>query len=304
MSERGFAKSNNLRESETGSSDVNILNNLGGGNVAEDIRLFSNNLRNESVLPSNSYDLVGDMIQVVQEGFIAFSNNTEIALEDDLATTYTVTESNGIDQFKLTNSAGEIVTLDSPLDMIRSDAVTEENIANLRVDRLETTITIAEDEEAEDFAVELTDQQNVFDRYTISENYSIADQAVSLYQFKRSQSLVNFRDNNVDVDINSNGYLRITNDDDVPRSQSSPGLFIVSNDGSTIRAFEDDSNPWEESGTALQTTSVQATINNLILSNPSITLDTVSSESGLVSDFTHLLPVTINGEQYQLLLIT
>ena len=42
---QGFVKSNNFIESDTGSLDRNILDNLGGANITDDLLLFDGNFK-------------------------------------------------------------------------------------------------------------------------------------------------------------------------------------------------------------------------------------------------------------------
>jgi hypothetical protein len=304
MAEKGFTVESNLSESNTGSSDAIILNNLGGGNVSEDIRLFVNNFRNESTLLASDYEINGTQLTVVVEGAYAFSNRTLVVPSDGSAEFYRVVESNGIDEFKLRDAANNIVTLDSTVDLVRNDTVTKQNILNLRRERLET-VNISGD----DF-VDVPDIGNtasvirIYDEYPILSNYAIADEAVGTFKYKESQSLLNYRENILDFDLRVDGHIRITNDQNDPRDPTSPGLFIIANDGSTIRAFEDDSNPWSEVGASLQTIATEASINNLILSHPIITVTAITNETGLVENFTHTFLAAINGEEYHFLMST
>ena len=83
-----------------------------------------------------------------------------------------------------------------------------------------------------------------------------------------------------------------------------PGVFI-----NNTRAFSSDNNPWEELGSAdgtgtLSTDSLEVSVAELSLVN-SISIggtSTNSETSSNVTDFTHKLPVVINGETYSLLL--
>ena len=54
---RGYVKDLNLGESANRESDSKILNNLAGGTIADDIALFSNNLRNYGTLSRDAYEV-------------------------------------------------------------------------------------------------------------------------------------------------------------------------------------------------------------------------------------------------------
>ena len=79
----------------------------------------------------------------------------------------------------------------------------------------------------------------------------------------------------------------------------SPGVFI----GNT-RAFSTDNNPWSESGDALLTESEEVTIGDLHFKN-NINISGIGTEHSdpeLIADWTHKMPVVINGETFYLLL--
>ena len=79
----------------------------------------------------------------------------------------------------------------------------------------------------------------------------------------------------------------------------SPGVFI----GNT-RAFSTDNNPWTETGDALTTESEEVTIGDLhFKDNVNISgIGTEHSDPEAIADWTHKMPVVINGETYYLLL--
>ena len=84
-------------------------------------------------------------------------------------------------------------------------------------------------------------------------------------------------------------------------SSKSPGIFI-----GTTRAFSSDNNPWSQVGTALSTSSSSVSLANLYFAND-INITGISTESATqisVTNFTHKMPIVVNGETYYLLLST
>lgn len=294
---KGYVKSLNLSESKPDSRDESIFNNLAGGDAANDIRLFDGNLRNTSVLANTVFTVLNNLITVTEDGKVAFSNNTQVYEDGTPNTIYTVYESNGVDKFRLKDSN------DNPyspsLDLIRSDAVTFENLSNINVRRLET---ISQDQEELELISTDETTYDTLSRFTIIQSYNFADDFSANLNYKRSQSLLNDNDNNFEENIAVNGYVRITNISDVTRDDTSPGIFIVGPDGTPQRAFEGDNNPWSETGTSLETTITESVVNTLKLTDPNISGLTIGSDTGAVSTFTHMLKTTIDGEEYFLLL--
>lgn len=293
---KGYVKTLNLSESKPDSRDESIFNNLAGGDAANDIRLFDGNLRNTSTLPSSSYSVLSGLITVNEDGKVAFSNNVQVYETGTPNTLYTVYESNGFNKFRLKDSN------DNPysptLDLVRNDAITNENLLNINNRRLETF-----DARAEDLISVSNITYDIFNEYTIKENYDIIDNFSSLLGYRKSLSILNYQDNNFDTNLTISGYVRITNDNDVPRDDTSPGIFILNPLTNVAdRAFEGTNNPWAETGTSLETTSNESIVNKLILTNPNITGISTGSETGNITSFTHMLKTTVNGENYYLLL--
>lgn len=251
---KGYVKTLNLSESKPDSRDESIFNNLAGGDAANDIRLFDGNLRNTSTLSSSSYSVSSGLITVNEDGKVAFSNNVQVYETGTPNTLYTVYESNGVNKFRLKDSN------DNPysptLDLVRSDAITNENLLNINNRRLETF-----DARAENLISIGTGGLNsdIFNEYTIKENYDIIDNFSSLLGYRKSLSLLNYQDNNFNDNLNVSGYVRITNDNDVPRDDTSPGIFIL-NPLASVSTFliTQDGAPsgitWNDDGTKMYVT--------------------------------------------------
>jgi len=310
MSERGFVITENLRESDNATKDQRILNNLGGEGTAGNFELFSGNLRNVSTIPSGSYTYSGGFYNTdTDDGYVAFSNRTTVNLVRDgaVVATGTVTLSDGISKFQILNDDQNPIAPGSPnADLVRSDAVTTENIINLRPIRLET-IADSGAENGNFLATEGQSEQDILNTRTIAQSYDIIDSALSIYYFKKSRLPLSYEDNIFTQNVFTDGYIRIVNDDNVPRGPTSPGLFIVQ-DGIAERAFEGEDNPWSEVGSTL-VTSANAAVNTLTATNPVLTSIVTVAEANNVTRASHKIPVEIldasgNPEIYYLLLTT
>jgi len=90
---QGFVRSNNLSESVTPTSDRNILDNLGGVNITQDVLLFDGNSGFKSTLTNDSSigradfsvfdDTTENLFKTVKTDLInnkrAFSNGTSVS---------------------------------------------------------------------------------------------------------------------------------------------------------------------------------------------------------------------------------
>lgn len=310
MSERGFVISDNLRESDTPAKDERILNNLGGEGTAGNFRLFSGNLRQESVIDSNNYTYsAGFYTTDTANGYVAFSNGTKVNVvrNGSVVETGTVSLSDGISKFQVLNANNDPIAPGSPpANLVRSDAILTENITNLNPIRLETQAGSTSDESGF-LATEGQTENDIFNIRTIAQSYDIIDLALSIYYYKKARLPLSYEDSIFTQNVTTEGYIRIVNDDNEPRSNTSPGLFIVQG-GSAARAFEGEDNPWTETGTALVTTA-NASVNTLTATNPILQTIATNLESNNVSTATHKIPVEIldasgNPEVYFLLLTT
>ena len=298
---QGFVKSLNLIESGN-ASDVGILENLAGTGITEDITLFSGNLRRFSTLEANAYaydSTTGDLV-VTREGRVAFSNRTRVFND---SSEYIVFSSNGLDRFRVrlatsTSTNDDDNSVDITGDITRSDAITAENIINLSADR---PSVISENAVSIDAGGEAGG--GVFDSTSIATNYEYANEAIGLYYYRLNNIPVTYQESSFDKPIKVTGGLRITNDSNQDVTQpTAPGIFIVSADGNTIRAFSDTSNPWGVNGSYLETDSTRIGVGKLVLNNPNFTGLSTTSESGSTNDYTHKMKVEIDGEPFYLLL--
>lgn len=287
---QGFVRTLNLLESSTGTSDANILDNLGISPVSDDIRLFAGNLRNTAVLPANTYITSGNTIVIDSDGYIPFSNRTVVIHDND---TYTVTESNALDSFKLLDSGNNYFV--PTQDLVRSNAVLFENFENLKPVRLETIVDVGADEDLEGDEI---NYDSVLDERTISQNLDFFENAQNSFFYKKSRIPISNEDASFDKEIVFSGAVRITNDQEVAQSNTSPGIFILSGQNA-VRGFSDTSNPWSAANSTLETTADKASVQTLVLNDPDFIDSSANTESGDVNtDFTHKLKVTVNNETY------
>lgn len=156
------------------------------------------------------------------------------------------------------------------------------------------------------------------------------DSAVDTFYYKESRTIVSYKDNYFNRLIELNGVMYIANDSDVQYNDANkntmPGLFIVSH-GEAVRAFSDTNNPWDTNltlpitdyqGSSLSIPAIttvedteSASVLNLIFEGPNPALYTtepanIKTVSGadinVQENFTHKMPVTINGQPFFLLL--
>jgi len=301
---QGFVKSLNLLESGS-ESDAGIFENIGGAGIVPDLRLFSGNLRKTSSLLASEFTVVGDDVVVTGDGRVPFSNRTEVLVG---STFYTVGESNGIDRFKLYASNGSIFD-PTGQDIIRSDAVSFQNLANMSVDRLPTNRDAGTGATVSGVGGGQDDETGIYDLRSISANYAIIEEGLGIYRYKKGRIPLTFEDSFFNRRVTFNGNIRITNDANLTQGPDTPGLFIQGPDGA-VRAFSDTSNPWEEvaSGAKLETTANNSSVFRLVLNSPNLIVPTteIGPEATVTNagDYTHKMKVEVNGEVFYALLTT
>jgi len=313
---QGFVRTLNFQESDTGALDRGILDNLGGLNITNDLLLFDGNSKFVSKLVAADYSVANNIVTVTGEGKVAFSDGTKLSFNSAPASfIYTVFNSNGIDKFQVKNGGGSTVTPSGTLR--RSDYITQANLANLSVKRLETNGGISSG-----ISVDSDGGGDVFNSFTSNAQVAYIEDLLGLFYYKRSRIPRNYELSTFSIPVKFSGAITIMNSvatsSTVP-SATSPGLFIVdaSNPSATaVRAFSDSSNPWSTVSGALHTDEDNAQANRLFFdpasqpttpniktvnaSGTQVTL--VTTETNVVSTATHKLPVEVNGETYFLLL--
>ena len=302
---QGFARDLNLGESDTFSKDQSALDNIAGQGISNDILLFSNNLRNKSVLYLTQIEMVPNTntIRIVDANAVAFSNRTIVT---HAGVSYRVVNSNGIDEFELVDLT-EGNNLTNVIDnLTRSDAVTKENLINMYPDVLNTIDPIKKEllqaqfggDDQEDAQQDPDNPLSLlggasgagYRGRTISSFDDSSAPNFSLFNFKKRDSILSGVRAFVDQKFEIDGTITITNDASAPITIDAPGIFIVSDRlevdafGNTVfdeegnpvykrgRAFSSNTDPWETEplNRLTKTNSTQANIFNLIMTNPNL----------------------------------
>lgn len=328
---QGFDIVLNLSESDLPESDRNIINNLGGGNIAADLLTFYNNMRNYSELVVSSGDISGNTI-IKSDAQSVFTTGTKITVG---GATYYVKDSNGKTSFRLSTQANLSTTESSPPvgSYRRSDAVTFENIANLAVDRPRTVQEFAGSKLYENLS-DLTDEElyklntsliaminavRVTNFPTeISEYISRIEAAFDQYEQTANKVIVR-DDGFVGVTpVQFNGVVKVVDTANLNGSSlaasSNPGVFIVNpKTGVYARAFSSNENVWEKDGSSNLVVDATSLIIgdlsftgtngiNLLSKGSSVLVENVTPSANLT--FTHYVDITVNGESYSLCLFT
>jgi hypothetical protein len=306
----------NLSELTSFTKDSNAIDNLGGTGISEDIRLLVNNTSNVSNLLSSEYIVDGFRVKITNPARIAFSNRTVITVDDILCV---VTESNAVDSFVLRRVSTNEIVIPSG-NMIRRDQITFETFDNL--DKIRTPSTVPQTQSgisnllSENSSVDengnISGGNDIYD-FNITGYIDEVDQTISIYNFKRSQSIDLTTDNTISDNFRVDGVIYIEKLDEFGNQvlaqneilPTDPGVFIV-RDGEEKRAFSDMSNPWDDTTNAgyISTVSDKASVTSLEISEPDIigiSIETVTATA--ISTATHRIPVVINGERYNLLCV-
>jgi hypothetical protein len=172
---QGFVRSNNLSESVTPTSDRNILDNLGGVNITQDVLLFDGNSGFKSTLTNDSSisradffvfdDTTENLFKTVKTDLInnkrAFSNGTKLSIDNGLdGYPFLVVDSNGVDEFRIVLATATLPyqasdyaniwsTIGDISDTIltRQDTISVDNIINMSRPRLTVIDVLADEEE-------------------------------------------------------------------------------------------------------------------------------------------------------------
>jgi hypothetical protein len=310
---QGFAIKNNLGEAE---SDRAILNNLGGSPIGDDIALLYNNNRNLSSVTVTADNISGELITIPDAQAI-YSNRTPIKVG---SLTYYIKGSNGQDSFKLSSSPDLSDTVIDPPegDYVRSDAVTFDNIRNYSIVRRSSDVNRTDSDTQLGFVT--SSSRAVFlGNSTVRQTFESLEKNIDFYNFRKSKSL-NINSNFLGSKrLETSGVNIITDVDNVNSASltnSSPGLFIYNAEtNSGIRAFSSSDNPWrydpigDPNNLIVQTSSVNIgelkfNSNNIELISKNLSepiVETVTSQT-VISNFTHKVPISVNGETYFLCL--
>lgn len=329
---RGYLVQKNLSET---TDDRQSLNNIGGAPVADDIALFVNNTKNQSVISirADEYDSSTNTVVInnqttteVNERSAVFTNRDKVFLVDVddnvIAENLYIANSNTIDRFQVSakQDLSEIYSINVPtqsdsndyvLRFVRNDSVTFENLQNLGVESSGVEVDLPESDnntDEESATVSVGNYESEFN--TISS-------VIDLANFQSRNKFVSNDSIQTGVRLRTEGAVIIADPSDTIITEgiveSSPGLYLSDptsdvNDVQVTRAFSSSSNPWsDDNAGTLSTDSVDVTSGNLNLTN-GVTIDgiPVIPENGSVDSatFTHKVKIQVNGIDYYLCLTT
>lgn len=311
---QGFNRRLNLAESI---SDRAILNNLGTEPIADDIVKFLNNLRNKSFLEVQSSNITGSVISFVGEREFVFTNGTELRIDNVVRY---VGNSNGINQFSIYSDINLTQLIANPPTglYIRSDAVLFDDILKLVPFR---------DVVVEDIAISVfsttgdsNDQgfynsiinvySNVRGVSTLASYMSGIESGIDFFNFRKSATIGNISDFESDNKVLLGGNLIVldpagVNNDTI---SSESGIFILDIvTGNATRIFSSNDNVWNDDGSNLVGDTREIVIGNLVLDEGARLLrkagsPPITTETQVITTFTHFNTIIVNGEEYQLCL--
>jgi hypothetical protein len=321
LNNQGIEKDLNLSESE---DDRQILNNLAGGTIASDIALFRNNLRNtssliwkyntdDSVISSNKFIFPTTTQFVFTNGDEVKIKGTSLGFLDTTTTYYVVALEVGLGSYKdqkafslsLTKD-GTVVsvgTITADVEFIRKDEVTQQNIINI------IPPNSLEQNGDKSFVF------NIGATGIFSDAFNTIEDIINTTNFAITKKYVANKSIATELPINVEGLITIkdpanTNTTAANLLQSkSPGVYITDPFSSILsisktRAYSSSSQPWVENTGKLTTQSTQVNIGDLYFENgvKIESFDGVATTTGTVNttvtQFTHKVPIKINGTQY------
>ena len=300
---QGYRRDLNLDETTI---DTQALNNLAGAGIAADLRIIQNNLRNTSTLAYNS----------ISNGFFTFPESVEAIFTNDdvvsVGTTvsigsttlqpsidYYICNSNGETQFKISttssSSAVGVSTISisgtpSPVDfdIVRKNPVHKTDLRNYIVPEVQDAVG--------QFSWP-ADLNATFD--TTAGNIDSAKYFIDR-KYRNLSDTITDREIKFEGTVTSADPANLNQNTTGLADAKSPGVFI----GDT-RAFSSNDQPWTETGSSLQTSSSEVSVGDLtFLGDIKIEgINPVNHSSAVdVANWTHKIPVTIDGVTYYILL--
>ena len=300
---QGYRRDLNLDETTV---DIQALNNLAGAGIAADLRIIQNNLRNTSSLAyssnSNGFFVFPESVEAIFTNDDVVSVGTTVSIGSTTlqpSIDYYICNSNGETQFKISTtsstSAVGVSTIaisgtPSPtaFDIIRKNPVHKENLKNYIMPEVQDAVG--------DFSWP-GDLNGDFD--ATASNIDTAKYFID-------KKYRNLNDTTTDREVKYEGTVTSADPANLNTGLSgladakSPGVFI----GDT-RAFSSNDQPWTETGSSLQTSSSEVSVGDLtFLGDIKIEGITPVAQSSPVdvANWTHKMPVTIDGVTYYILL--
>ena len=300
---QGYRKDLNLDETTV---DTQALNNLAGAGIAADLRIIQNNLRNTSSLAyssnSNGFFIFPESVEAIFTNDDVVSVGTTVSIGSTTlqpSIDYYICNSNGETQFKISTtsstSAVGVSTISisgtpSPVDfdIIRKNPVHKENLRNYIAPEIQDAVG--------DFSWP-GDINGSFDntalnidtaKYFIDKKYQNLSDTITDREIKYEGTVTSADPANLNTGLSGLADAK------------SPGVFI----GDT-RAFSSNDQPWTETGSSLQTSSSEVSVGDLTFLGD-IKIEGISPVNHAspvdVANWTHKLPVTIDGVTYYILL--
>ena len=300
---QGYRKDLNLDETTI---DTQALNNLAGAGIAGDLRIIQNNLRNTSSLAyssnSNGFFVFPESVEAIFTNDDVVSVGTTVSIGSTTlqpSIDYYVCNSNGETEFKISTTSStsavgvSTITISgtpSPVafDIIRKNPVHKENLRNFIVPEVQDALG--------EFSW-TSDLNSTFDNTASN---------IDTAKYFIDKKYRNLSDTSTDREIKFEGTVTSSDPANLNTGLSglgdpkSPGVFI----GAT-RAFSSNDQPWTETGSSLQTSSSEVSVGDLtFLGDVKIEgITPVSHASPVdVANWTHKIPVAIDGVTYYVLL--
>ena len=300
---QGYRKDLNLDETTI---DTQALNNLAGAGIAGDLRIIQNNLRNTSTLAyssnSNGFFTFPESVEAIFTNDDVVSVGTTVSIGSTTlqpSIDYYICNSNGETEFKISTTSStsavgvSTITISgtpSPVafDIIRKNPVHKENLRNY-------------------IAPEIQDAVGEFSwPGDLNGDFDTTSGNIDSAKYFINRKYRNLNDTTTDREIKFEGNVTSADPANLNSGTSgladpkSPGIFI----GPT-RAFSSNDQPWTETGSSLQTSSSEVSVGDLtFLGDIKIEGITPVSQSSPVdvANWTHKMPVTIDGVTYYILL--
>ena len=300
---QGYRKDLNLDETTI---DTQALNNLAGAGIANDLRIIQNNLRNTSTLAyvsnSNGFFTFPDSIEAIFTNDDVVSVGTTVSIGSttlEPSIDYFICNSDGESQFKVSTTSStsavgvSTVTISgtpSPtsFDIIRKNPVHKENLRNYIPPEVQDAVG--------EFSW-TSDLNGVFDNTAV--NIDSAKYFIGR-KYQNGFDLTTDREVKYEGTVTSADPANLNSGTSGLANPKSPGVFI----GDT-RAFSSNDQPWTETDSSLQTESSEVSIGDLtFIGDVKIEGITATNQSPSVNptDYTHKLPIVIDGVTYFALL--
>lgn len=322
LSLQGFEKALNLVEA---TADGDILNNLGGGSISNDIALFTNNKKNTSTLVwqanTNQSSITNNRFVFPTTVQAVFTNGDQVTVSgtpnlNPLITHFVVGLQVGLgvrreqSAFGLsTTKGGSLVSLagiDTSVTFIRNDEVSRENLDNITTP---SSLEIGSTNEDGRFSYDIGG--------TFTEAFDVIDGHIDTSSFLRTLKYTSdtsiATDRRVSVEgtiVSSDPALTNTSIVNLARPNS-PGIYITDpfsdvDNITKVRAYSTSAQAWSIAGNSngtgsLVTKSKEVNVGDLLFESgiKIAEFDGLSSiQPRAVSEFTHKLPVVIDGVEY------